>query len=102
MCVCFDDDDDDGDDDDDDESDRHAIEGGGCKGKCNYWQTGWTSNSSMMISYHILSYQNVMALQCIVANRKYACCLSVLETPRPIFGKFPNRGGGPKNLVADF
>ena len=87
-----DDDDDDGDDDDDDESDRHAIEGGGCKGKCNYWQTGWTSNSSMMISYHILSYQNVMALQCNLANRKYACCLSVLETPRPIFGKFPNGG----------
>ena len=36
---------------DDDESDRHTIEGGGCKGKCNYWQTGACS-SSVMISYH--------------------------------------------------
>ena len=36
--------------DDDDESDRRAIEGGGCKGKCNYWQTG-CSSCWMIISY---------------------------------------------------
>lgn len=45
---------------DDDESDRHTIEGGGCKGKCNYWQTGACS-CSVMISYHCIVMAQVVA-----------------------------------------
>ena len=64
---------------DDDESDRHAIEGGGCKGKCNYWQTG-CSSWCMIISYHctamIISYR--ILLQTRAERRASSACQSGL------------------------